>query len=152
MLYRLLLFLVLNFGALAIGGYFTGSGVPSDWYQNLAKAPWTPPGWVFSFAWTLIMLCFSLYLSQLWPKLKAKKHFLILFSLQWILNVAWNPIFFYFHWVLAGLVVITSLTSLIAYFILYYRPYWKNGILLLLPYLVWLVIASSLNAYVLFNN
>lgn len=39
MILRLIVFLAINFGALAIGGIFTGSGVPSDWYQNLNKAP-----------------------------------------------------------------------------------------------------------------
>lgn len=43
MIKRIILFLVLNFAALAIGGLFTGDGVPSEWYQNLNKAPWTPP-------------------------------------------------------------------------------------------------------------
>ena len=46
MIYRLIAFLLLNFGALAIGGFFTGKGVTSDWYADLLKAPWTPPGWV----------------------------------------------------------------------------------------------------------
>ncbi|MDG2281196.1 MAG: tryptophan-rich sensory protein, partial [Flavicella sp.] len=53
MIKRILLFLVLNFTALAVGGLFTGTGVSSDWYQNLNQAPWTPPGWVFGFMWTL---------------------------------------------------------------------------------------------------
>lgn len=44
------LFLLLNFAGLAIGGLFTGNAVSSEWYQNLAKAPWTPPGWVFGAA------------------------------------------------------------------------------------------------------
>ena len=35
---------MLNFGAIAIGSYFTDSGASSDWYQNLNKAPWTPLG------------------------------------------------------------------------------------------------------------
>ncbi|QLH45180.1 MAG: tryptophan-rich sensory protein [Bacteroidota bacterium] len=29
----------------------------------LATSPWTPPGWVFGFAWTLIMVCYSFF----WP-------------------------------------------------------------------------------------
>lgn len=149
---RLLLFLALNFGALAIGGFFTGSGVPSEWYQELNKAPWTPPGWVFGFAWTLIMICFSIFLAMLWPKLNNKSYLVKLFAFQWLLNVSWNPVFFHFHWVLAGLIVISTLTTLIAYFFLFYRPYFKKGVLLLLPYLVWLMIATSLNGFILFNN
>jgi tryptophan-rich sensory protein len=54
-----LLFFILNFAALAVGGLFTGSGVSSEWYQNLDKAPWTPPGWVFGAAWPFIMICFG---------------------------------------------------------------------------------------------
>lgn len=39
MIFRLIIFLVLNFGALALGSYFTGAGVTSDWYYNLKIAP-----------------------------------------------------------------------------------------------------------------
>ena len=46
MIIQLIIFLLLNFGALALGGLFTGSGVSSDWYNGLNKAPWTPPGWM----------------------------------------------------------------------------------------------------------
>jgi tryptophan-rich sensory protein len=52
MFYRLIIFLALNFAALAIGGLFTSKGVSSDWYAGIAKAPWTPPGWAFGAAWT----------------------------------------------------------------------------------------------------
>lgn len=44
MLLKVVVFLALNFGALAIGGFFTGIGVSSEWYTQLNKAPWTPPG------------------------------------------------------------------------------------------------------------
>jgi len=40
----IVLFLILNFGALAIGSYFMNSGPTSNWYLALKKAPWTPPG------------------------------------------------------------------------------------------------------------
>ena len=51
---RLLFFLLLNFGALALGGFLMGEGPSSAWYSNLNKAPWTPPGWVFGASWTVI--------------------------------------------------------------------------------------------------
>ncbi|MDH3796458.1 MAG: tryptophan-rich sensory protein, partial [Flavobacteriaceae bacterium] len=65
MVLRLIVFLVLNFGALALGSLFTNMGISSDWYSELSKAPWTPPGWVFGAAWTTIMLCFSVYMAIL---------------------------------------------------------------------------------------
>ncbi|MBT6953110.1 MAG: tryptophan-rich sensory protein [Flavobacteriaceae bacterium] len=87
MIKKTVLFLVLNFAALAIGGFFTGDGVTSEWYQNLNKAPWTPPGWVFGAAWTSIMILFALYMAFL-IKPENRKTIILIYSVQWILNVA----------------------------------------------------------------
>ena len=43
----LIVFLIINFGALAMGGWLMNNGPQTDWYLALNKAPWTPPGWVF---------------------------------------------------------------------------------------------------------
>ncbi len=59
MVVRVIIFLVINFAALALGSIFTSAGVSSDWYTNLNQAPWTPPGWVFGAAWTSIMIFFA---------------------------------------------------------------------------------------------
>jgi len=149
MIYRLIIFLALNFGALAIGGIFTSKGVPSDWYVGLAKAPWTPPGWVFGAAWTTIMICFGIYMMYAWQIIEDKKLLIVLFAVQWILNVAWNPTFFYSHNVLAGLLVITMLTALIGFILFFYWSELKLKSTLIVPYLIWLFIATSLNGYIL---
>jgi tryptophan-rich sensory protein len=152
MISRLILFLALNFTALGIGGIFSGKGVPSDWYSNLNKAPWTPPGWTFGLAWTAIMICFAIYMAYLWPAIQNKKLLVGLFAIQWLLNTMWNPVFFHFHNTLLGLVIITGLTLLIGYFLLYYYPVLKIKSALILPYFLWLLVASSLNAYILIQN
>lgn len=152
MLGRLVIFLLINFSALAIGGIFTGKGVPSEWYVELNKAPWTPPGWMFGFAWTTIMILFSIYLAYLWPTVDNKKLLIGIYLIQWILNVAWNPVFFYFHQVLIGLLCIVLLTIVVAYFLFHFWPNLKLKSLLIVPYFVWLLIASSLNAYVYWYN
>ena len=152
MLLRIILFLILNFGALAIGGYFTGKGVPSDWYASLNKAPWTPPGWVFGFSWTTIMICFAIYMAYLIPEAENRKFVIGLFIVQWILNVAWNPIFFYYHKVGAALVVILLLTAVITYFLIKFWPILRIKSVLIMFYFIWLLIASSLNAFILLKN
>ncbi len=152
MVYRIIIFLVLNFAALGIGGFFTGKGVPSEWYNNLNKAPWSPPGWVFGFAWTTIMICFSVYMAYAWTKVSDLKLLVILFALQWVLNIAWNPAFFYFHQVGFALIIISLLTILVGYFLVAYWSDLKIYSLLIMPYFVWLLIATSLNAYVLIKN
>ena len=147
----LILFLIINFGGLALGSWLMNNGPNSDWYLNLDKAPWTPPGWVFGAAWTTIMVCFSVYLVFLFTKNFSKKK-LILFIIQVLLNVSWNYIFFNQRLVLFALVTITLLTSVIFYlFITYYKEQ-KRFSFLLLPYMVWLCIATSLNLYILIHN
>ena len=151
MIKRTVIFLLLNFAALAIGGLFTSSGVSSEWYTHLSKAPWTPPGWVFGAAWTSIMILFAIYMAYL-IKAKQSKTIIILFGIQWVLNMAWNPIFFYFKAITVGLVTILLLTLLIAYLFFTYWKALKIKTLLLAPYLLWLLIATSLNAYIFFYN
>jgi len=152
MVIRIILFLVVNFAALGIGGLFTGKGVPSDWYQELNKAPWTPPGWVFGTAWTTIMICFAIYMAYVWPMEENKKLLIGLFVVQWLLNVIWNPVFFYYHNVVLGLLVITILTILVGFLLFFYWPVLKVKSTLILPYFLWLLIATSLNGYIMFKN
>ena len=146
------LFLLINFGGLAIGNWLMNDGPNTSWYLSLNKAPWTPPGWVFGVAWTTIMICFSIYLAYLF-KLQYSTFVLTLFIVEFVLNVSWNYIFFNQHLVLFALIVIVLLTSLIFYFFFTFKA---NEMLqlrwLLLPYMLWLCIATSLNLYVLLHN
>lgn len=149
--YLLVFFLILNFGGLAIGSWLMGEGPSSNWYMNLNKASWTPPGWVFGAAWTLIMICFSIYLAYFF-RTEVSNFKIGLFVVLWLLNVSWNYFFFNQQQVLFALFVIITLTLLILFLTLFYIPQFKTKQLLLLPYAIWLLIASSLNAYAYFYN
>jgi len=43
----LIIFLLINFGALGVGSWLMKNGPQTQWYLDLNKAPWSPPGWVF---------------------------------------------------------------------------------------------------------
>lgn len=152
MIGRVLVFLVINFAALGLGGLFTGKGVASDWYATLNKAPWTPPGWVFGAAWTTIMIFFAFYMAFLWPLEPNKKMLTGLFGLQFALNVLWNPVFFHFQNTGLGLILILGLTGLLLFLLIHYLPSlkWKSS--LIFPYVIWMLIATSLNAYAYLKN
>ncbi|MBC2846187.1 TspO/MBR family protein [Winogradskyella flava] len=148
----IIIFLIINFGGLAIGNWFMGDAVTGEWYSSLNKAPWTPPGWVFGFAWTAIMLCFSYYLAELFIE-REKPTLWLVFLLAWLLNVSWNWFFFNQNMTNIGLFVLIALTLTILYFFITFRHdrlKWLKY--LLVPYLIWLCIATSLNGYILFNN
>lgn len=146
-----ILFLFINFGGLAIGSLLMNNGPLTDWYTNLNQAPWTPPGIVFGIAWTLIMICFSIYLGKLFLENNAQK-IKLTFIIQFILNVSWNYIFFNQHLVLFGFITIILLTSTLFYYYLKLSNKVNNYKYLLLPYIIWLCIATSLNLYILIHN
>ena len=147
----IIIFLIINFGALAVGSWLMDNGPQTQWYLSLNKAPWTPPGWVFGAAWTTIMICFSIYMAQLYIRDHSIK-VVSLFLLQVLLNVSWNYVFFNQHKVGLALVIISLLTLLMLYFLICFYGQLKGISLLIVPYVVWLGIATSLNYYVLTNN
>ena len=73
-------------------------------------------------------------------------------SILFILNVIWNPLFFYFRWVFITLIIITFLTYMIGFTANKYKSEMRYYNLLLLPYFIWLIIATSLNAYIVIYN
>lgn len=152
MILRTIIFLIINFIALTLGGLFTSKGVPSEWYLTLQKAPWTPPGWVFGFAWSLIMICYAFYMGFLYGTNHKKSIIIILYVLQLILNFSWNPVFFKFHYVFLGLLVISFLTLTVIYKLFFFYKLIRLKSFLILPYIIWLMIATSLNGYILFYN
>lgn len=148
----ILLFIVLNFGALAIGSYFMNSGPLTDWYLALNKAPWTPPGWVFGVAWFSIMICYSIFMANLLLKCNNKLLVWFLFSIQFILNVSWNYIFFNKHLIFEGFIVISNLTLVVGYFLFGFKNRVNKSVLWVAPYFIWLLLASSLNLYIIIKN
>jgi tryptophan-rich sensory protein len=146
----LLFFLLTNFTGLAIGSLWTDPGVTSDWYQNIIKPPWTPPGIVFGLSWTLIMICFSIFMTNLYERNDGTFNSIILIS--WFLNIIWNPLFFYLNWVWISAAVIVTLTVVIGLLIHQTRKKYKYSWILLSPYFIWLNIASSLNLFISLIN
>jgi translocator protein len=149
-------FFALNFGGILIGGLVTAPGVVSDWHLNLKKAPWTPPGFVFSLAWMLINLCLTFFMANfLAPDNLINESLLIfLFAIQWILSVSWNFVFFKYHNIFGGLLILSLLVlvvSALVFFSFSYSASWINH-LLILPYLLWLLMAFSLNLFIYLKN
>ncbi len=144
-------FLVLNFSALAIGSWLMENGPMTNWYMNLNQAPWTPPGWVFGVAWTTIMICFSVYMAYLFMEI-SNINLILLYLTQLGLNISWNYIFFNQHAIGLGLFCIMALTIIVTLFLINYRKLLQFKSLLIVPYFLWLLIATSLNAYIYFYN
>ncbi len=150
---RFIVFLFFNFLALSIGVWLMNDGPQANWYQSLNKAPWTPAGWVFGFAWTTIMILYSFYMAKLSFQYQLlNKKLVFVYSIQWILNVGWNLVFFNMHNSILGLIVIVLLWLLIGYFTFKHIKSLHYYTLFIAPYLIWMTIATSLNLYIVLNN
>jgi translocator protein len=147
----LLLFLLINFSALAIGSWLMNDGPQTEWYTKLNQAPWSPPGWVFGIAWSTIMVLFSVYMTLLIQVNRSRK-VIVLFSIQFVLNVIWNFLFFNQHLINLGLLNILLLTVFMFYFLIAFKHSLKNKRFFVLPYCMWLILASSLNLYIALYN
>jgi tryptophan-rich sensory protein len=149
--YKLFIFLLINFGGLWLGSLLQGGGARSEWYQGLEIAPWTPPGWAFGVAWVSIMFCFSFFMAYA-TDLKVFDYILFLFIIQFVLNVGWNAVFFRYHYTGFALSMIIMLTVLMMYFFFYSLKSMEWKVTLLLPYILWMIVATSLNWYAWAKN
>lgn len=145
------IFLAINFLGLYLGGLATGPGVQSQWYDEINQAPWTPPGAVFGIVWTLIGITWSFIGVYLWNQ--SKSHLLQIYAASWFLNLAWNPLFFSLHATLASGIVILLLSCAVLYIIECLRRENQFKISLFgYLYFFWLMIASSLNWFIVIMN
>ncbi|XP_060535335.1 protein CrtK-like [Cylas formicarius] len=126
------------------------------WYQTLNKPSWTPPTWLFMPMWIFLysLLGIASYMTYVFGNGLggAAKWPIIIYVCNLVLNWLWSPVFFGTENILAGLVLIaTILLSAVLTAVLFARVYWVLG-LLLLPYVVWLTVATALNAWIYVNN
>ena len=124
------------------------------WYKSLRKAPWTPPSYVFGIVWPILYFIIGLAFVLVW---KNKKCFpycrpLTLFLIQLGFNLIWTTLFFKLNMPTLALVDII----LILYFaFITQQTFSKINIFagyLLIPYLLWLLLALSLNLYIVIMN
>jgi len=86
---------------------------------------------------------FAVWLIWLNPK-KIQKIFTIYFTHLFI-NASWSIVFFAFHQVFASLLIIVLIIIFVIWLIKLYYPINKISAMLMLPYIIWLGFAFSLN-------
>ena len=153
-LVRLIASILIVFIAGTIGSIATLSQIPT-WYAALVKPSWAPPNWLFGPVWTTLYILIGIALFLVWKEginRKDVKLAISVFVVQLVLNVLWSVIFFGYNSLLGGLIVIIILwIAILANIIFFYRVS-KSAGLLLVPYIVWVSIASYLNYSVYLLN
>jgi len=138
----LTLFLVLVVGGGLAIGYLTA---PGEWYSQLAKPAFNPPGWIFGPAWTALYILIAIAGWRLWQRDRSGWPMKLWWA-QLALNFLWSPVFFSAHQIGLALAVILLLLAVILAFI---AATWRQDRLaawLFMPYAAWVAFASVLNA------
>jgi tryptophan-rich sensory protein len=136
-----------SFAAGVIGSLFTFKAIPT-WYDGLKKPPYTPPNWAFGPVWTILYILMGISVFLVWRNGLAINGALLAFTLFWIqlvLNALWSIIFFGTKSKGGGVTVIIVLWLLILLTMIasFRVSVWAGT--LLIPYIVWVSIASYLN-------
>lgn len=125
----------------------------SSWYKSLIKPILAPPDWIFAPAWVILYLMILLsFIFYLFSKHEDKNSGYVFFFIQLILNFAWSPIFFALHNIGLAFFVIILLDIFVFLTINKFLKVSKIAGLLLVPYFVWILYATYLNAGYLFLN
>ena len=133
------------------GSLFTFDSI-SDWYVTLEKPAFAPPNWIFGPVWITLYFLMGLSLYIVWKdelKSKTRNAFFVVFGIQLILNALWSFLFFGLRSPFLGLLDIVLLDIMVIVTIIYTKSISKLAMILLIPYLIWIVFASFLN-YVIF--
>jgi tryptophan-rich sensory protein len=137
-----------------LGSIATMAEIPT-WYAALSKPSWAPPNWLFGPVWTTLYVLMGISLYLVWREGLDRldvRFAILIFAVQLLLNLLWSIVFFSYHALFGSFILILILwISILANIIAFYVISKPAGILLV-PYIVWVSIASYLNYSVYILN
>ncbi len=143
---RVLFLVVLCYGSgLIVASFNTPAAMA--WYHGLYLAPLTPPDWLFGLVWFVLYGLMAGSAFLVWTVASHRY-----FYFQLIAMVLWGYTFWEAHMTFWSFCILVALTLFVSEMIKEFHRYSKLAARLLVPYLLWVVFASYLNAYVFMYN
>lgn len=144
----LALFLLIAIAVAAFGGVVSAAQV-DGWYASAPHVTWTPPNWAFGAVWSVLYVLIAVSGWLLW--LRRARGALGLYVAQLAVNALWTPVFFGAYpligrsalWIALAIIVLLDL--LVVATIATAWPVSRWAAALLVPYLAWILYASTLN-------
>ncbi|MBR6655396.1 MAG: tryptophan-rich sensory protein [Alistipes sp.] len=141
--------IVLAFAIGALGSYIQGDAL-QEWYPYIVKSPATPPAIIFPIAWSILYLLIGISAGTM--LVRGDMSVMRLWLLQLLLNFLWSVCFFALRSPFMGLLMILALDVTVLAYIIYSANRRMAAAWLFVPYFLWLLFATYLNAYVCINN
>ena len=115
------------------------------WYRRISLPAWTPPDRVFAPTWTTLYAMMGVATAQVARTSGVTSPAVLLFMAHYCLNVMWAPVFFGLQKLRFALSMNFALIASLSVLIVQYAAVSRSSALLLLPYMAWLVFATTLN-------
>lgn len=141
---------------LAVGGVAAWLTMGSmEAYGALMQPPLSPPGLVFPVVWSILYILMGIASVLVWksdaPE-EEKQHALRLYGVQLIFNFIWPLLFFRAGWYGTAFIWLLLLILLVLATMAAFRNIQPLAGNLLIPYVLWLLLAAYLNAGVWLLN
>lgn len=151
---KLILSILITLATGSIAGWLTAGESSGEWYQQLNKPWFNPPGYVFGPVWTTLYILMGIALFLVWkqPKTPQRNKATGMFAVQLILNFFWSLIFFKMHNLTLALVEIIVLWVCILITIFMFGRLSKAAAWLMVPYISWVSFATILTSTIWMLN
>lgn len=152
---KLVISFAATFAAAGIGSLGMTGENTWQWYEQLNKPFFQPPDGLFGPVWTVLYVLMAIAVFLVWNNGFDKKNVrlaMLLFAVQLILNSFWTVIFFGLQSTLGGLIEIFILLAAILLTIIQFKKVSTTAMLLMLPYLAWVIFAALLNGSIYILN
>ena len=125
----------------------------NEFYKNLIKPAFTPSSLIFQIVWPILYILMAISFFIVLGSDNSLKPFAItLFIIQLILNFLWSPMFFFFGKMKLALLISFLMLICVGIMILFFFQISKIAGILQLPYFLWLIFATFLNASFIYLN
>ena len=124
-------------------------------YAQYVKPVLSPPDWLFGVMWPILyaLMGWASYLIYVNSSQKeTRRKALCLYGIQLFLNFIWSIVFFRFDLLWGAFAIIVALDILVFCTIKEFKKLNDSAAFLMVPYLVWILFATYLNAGVAFFN
>ena len=126
----------------------------NQWYKTLKKAPWSPPNYVFGIVWPILYTLMAISVALVWSNKKCYPYCspITFFLVQLAFNLIWTTIFFKWQMPKLAFLDLLIIMGITIYTYKQFLPISKTAGYLLIPYMLWLCVAFSLNLYIILMN
>ena len=136
--------------AALVGSYFTAQVTITEFYAALVKPAWAPPGWLFAPVWTVLYVCISLAIWQVWRKkpMRPSRAYTMAHVGWWgqlALNAAWPVVFWLQPAGMAAFLACAALAVAVWGCVAVMRRISFAAAALMLPYACWVSFATALS-------